>query len=69
MSPTGTTLAHYPPILVVLLLNFGLRKGALQGVQFKHFDHYRKRLTVFTKGERVREVPIPDPSFWDELGD
>jgi hypothetical protein len=68
VSPTGTTLAHYPPILVVLLLNFGLRKGALQGVQFKHFDHYRKRLTVFTKGERVREVPIPDPSFWDELG-
>ena len=53
---------------VQLLLNFGLRKGALQHVQFKHFDHYRKRLTIFTKGERVREVPIPDPAFWDELG-
>jgi integrase len=33
-----------------------------------NFDHYRRRLTIFTKGERVREVPIPDPSFWDELG-
>jgi integrase len=55
-------------VAVRLLLNFGLRKGALQSIQFKHFDHYRKRLTIFTKGDRVREVPIPDISFWDELG-
>jgi integrase len=55
-------------LAVRLLLNFGLRKGALQAIQFKHFDHYRKRLTIFTKGQRVREVPIPDPAFWDELG-
>jgi site-specific recombinase XerC len=55
-------------LAVQLLLTYGLRKGALRIVQFKHFDHYRKRLTIFTKGERVREVPIPDPSFWDELG-
>jgi integrase len=51
-----------------LLLDFGLRKGALQRVQFKHFDHYRKRLTIFTKGEKVREMPIPDPGFWNDLG-
>jgi hypothetical protein len=30
-----------------LLLDYGLRKGALRSVQFKHFDHYRKRLTVY----------------------
>ena len=52
---------------VRLLLNYGLRKGALKAVQFKHFDHHRKRLTVFTKGEKVRELPIPDPAFWFDL--
>jgi integrase len=51
-----------------LLLNYGLRKGALQGVQFKHFDHYRKRLTVFTKGGKIRDLPIPHAGFWNDLG-
>jgi integrase len=46
-------------LAVRLLLDFGLRKGALAAVQFKHFDHYRRRLVIFTKGEKVREVPIP----------
>ena len=46
-------------VAVRLLLNYGLRKGALRAIQFKHFDHHRKRLTVFTKGEKVRELPIP----------
>jgi site-specific recombinase XerC len=41
-----------------------MRKGALMAVQFKHFDHQRKRLTIFTKGEKVRELPIPHPTFW-----
>jgi integrase len=47
-----------------LLLDYGLRKGALRAVQIKHFDHQRKRLTIFTKGQKVREVPIPHPEFW-----
>lgn len=51
-----------------LLLDFGLRKGALRAIQFKHFDHQRKRLTIFTKGQTVREVPIPSAAFWDDLG-
>jgi integrase/recombinase XerC len=51
-----------------LLLDYGLRKGALQGVQFKHFDHYRKRLTVFTKGGKIRDLPIPHAGFWNDLG-
>lgn len=50
-----------------LLIDFGLRKGALRGVQFRHFDHQRRRLTIFTKGEKVREVPIPQASFWLDL--
>jgi site-specific recombinase XerC len=50
-----------------LLLDYGLRKGALQRVQFKHFDHHRKRLTIFTKGETIRDVPIPQPGFWFDL--
>jgi site-specific recombinase XerC len=50
-----------------LLLDYGLRKGALKVVQFKHFDHQRKRLTIFTKGEKVRTLPIPQPDFWLDL--
>jgi integrase len=51
-----------------LLFDYGLRKGALQPVQFRHFDHVRKRLTIFTKGGKVRDIPIPDPAFWNDLG-
>ena len=50
-----------------LLLDYGLRKGALQAVQFKHFDHQRKRLTIFTKGQKVRELPLPHRAFWHDL--
>jgi len=55
-------------IALRLLLTYGLRKGALKAIQFKHFDHYQKRLSVFTKGEKIRTVPIPDPAFWFDLG-
>lgn len=50
-----------------LLLDYGIRKGALRAIQFRHFDHYRKRLTIFTKGQKVRDLPIPDPAFWFDL--
>jgi integrase/recombinase XerC len=50
-----------------LLLDYALRKGALRAVQFKHFDHVRKRLTIFTKGGKVQQLPIPDPAFWHDL--
>jgi site-specific recombinase XerC len=50
-----------------LLLDYGLRKGALKAIRFQHFDHVRKRLTIFTKGGAVRAVPIPDPAFWHDL--
>lgn len=50
-----------------LLLKLGIRKGALQGVQFRHFNHAQRRLTVFTKGAKVQTAPIVDPAFWNEL--
>jgi integrase len=54
-------------IALRLLLDYGIRKGALLAIQFKHFDHQRKRLTIFTKGQKIRELPIPDPEFWKDL--
>jgi integrase/recombinase XerC len=54
-------------IALRLLLDYGIRKGALRAVQFKHFDHQRRRLTIFTKGEKIRELPIPQPAFWLDL--
>lgn len=54
-------------IALRLLLHYGIRKGALKTIQFKHFDHQRKRLTIFTKGRKVRDLPIPHPAFWMDL--
>lgn len=54
-------------IALRLLLDYGLRKGSLQAVRFQHFDHVRKRLTIFAKGGKVRNVPLPDPAFWHDL--
>jgi integrase len=55
-------------IALRLLLDYGIRKGSLQAIQFKHFDHLRKRLVVFAKGGKIRDLPIPHPAFWDDLG-
>ena len=54
-------------VAVRLPLYFGLRKGALRGVQFKHFDHARRQLTIFTKGGVVQTVPLNHGAFWYEL--
>lgn len=54
-------------ICLRLLLKYGIRKGALRRIQFKHFDHNRRRLTIFTKGQKVRELPIVDAALWDDL--
>lgn len=54
-------------IAVKLLLDYGIRKGALAGVRFEHFDPARSRLVIFTKGGRIHELPIPDPSIWDGI--
>lgn len=54
-------------ICVRLLLRYGLRKGALRGIQFKHFDHSRRRLTIFTKGQRIRDLPLVSKELWFDL--
>lgn len=54
-------------IALRLLLDYGLRKGSLRQIRFQHFDHVRKRVTVFAKGGKVRELPLPDPAFWHDL--
>jgi integrase/recombinase XerC len=54
-------------LAVRLLLDFGLRKGSLAAIQFKHFDHYQRRLTIQAKGGKVRTLPIPSPPFWNDL--
>jgi integrase/recombinase XerD len=54
-------------IALRLLLHYGVRRGTLQAIQIKHFDHVRRRLTVFLKGGKVRTLPIPEPAFWLDL--
>jgi integrase/recombinase XerC len=54
-------------IALRLLLDWGLRKGSLRQVRFRHFDHHRRCLTVFAKGEKVRELRLPQPSLWFDL--
>lgn len=54
-------------IAVRLLLDFGLRKGSLAAIQFKHFDHVQRRLTIFGKGGKVRTLPLPSKPFWNDL--
>ena len=51
-----------------LLLVYALRKESLRRVQFRHFDHERRRLTIFTKGSKVRTIPIVEAAFWNDLG-
>lgn len=58
---------HRDRLALRLLMDYGLRKGALLAVQFRHFDHQRRRLTIFTKSESIRELPIPQAAFWLDL--
>jgi len=51
-------------IALRLLLDYGLRKGALQRVQFCHFDRDTRRLVIFTKGAKVFTLPVPDERLW-----
>jgi site-specific recombinase XerC len=46
-----------------LLLTYALRKESLRRVQLSHFDHNRRRLTIFTKGAKVRTLPIVEAAF------
>jgi len=50
-----------------LLLDYGLRKGALRGVRLGHFDHERRRLWIKTKNGREQLIPLVDPALWQDL--
>jgi site-specific recombinase XerD len=50
-------------VALQLLFRLGLRKGELQRLQFKHYDGSRKRLTVFGKGGKIRQIPIVDEAM------
>jgi site-specific recombinase XerC len=54
-------------IALRLLFHTGIRKGSLRDLQFKHFDHARRRVMVFAKGGKVRELPVVDASIWLDL--
>lgn len=54
-------------IALRLLLDYGLRKGSLQRVQFRHFDHKRRTLKITKKGGKEQLVPIPEVMFWRDL--
>ena len=51
----------------LLILRYGLRRGGLGNVQFKHFDAGREILTVHTKGGRIYPLPVVDRTFWLKL--
>ena len=63
----GSCESRRDRIATRLMLTYALRNGAMRSIQFKHFDANRRRLTIFTKGAKVRDVPIPDPALWDDL--
>jgi len=54
-------------IAVRLMVNYGLRRGGMLAIQFKHFDHVRRQLSVFLKGGKVQRLPIPEQAFWHDL--
>jgi site-specific recombinase XerC len=59
-------------IALRLLLFFGIRKGALRGIQFDDFKPESRELTIVTKGEKIQTLQIVDDAIWellDELGE
>lgn len=45
-------------LALMVLLDYGLRKGELAGIQARHIDLARRTLTVFGKGQKHRVLPI-----------
>ena len=63
----GSQAALRDRIAVRLMLHYGIRQGSMRAIQFKHFDYPRRRLTLFAKGGKVRNLGIPEPQFWTDL--
>lgn len=66
-GPADGKYLYRDRVALRLLLEWGIRKGALRAVQYKHFDRVRRRVTIFSKGEKVRDLQIPDDAFWHDL--
>jgi integrase len=54
-------------IALRLLLFFGIRKGALRGIQFDDFKPESRELTIVTKGEKIQTLQIVDDAIWELL--
>jgi len=54
-------------IALKLLLHYGIRKGTLQRVRFAHFKRDAGVVWLFTKGDKVQKLPVPDESIWQDL--
>jgi site-specific recombinase XerC len=46
-------------LALMCLLDLGLRRGELHGLQARHFDLARKIVTVTEKGQKSRVLPLP----------
>lgn len=54
-------------IALRLLLDWGLRKGALQNLRHQDFDRSRRTLVIRTKGAKIRELRIVTEGIWRDL--
>ena len=54
-------------IALRLLLIYGLRKGALMGLQLVCFDLMRRQISFKTKGRKYHTVPILGDDIWADL--
>jgi integrase len=50
-----------------LLLVYGLRKGALTGLQMVCFDKVRRMISFRTKGRKYHAIPIVGESIWNDV--
>lgn len=61
---------NYPErdrIALRLLLDWGLRKGALRNLRYGDFDVSRRTLVIRTKGGKIRELRIVTEGIWRDL--
>jgi integrase len=49
-----------------LVIDFGVRKGALQKLRFGDFDRSRRQVALTTRGGPI-VLPLPDQEFWEDF--
>lgn len=58
---------HRDRIALRLLLDWGLRKGALRNLRYGDFDTSRRTVVIRTKGQKIRELRIVTEGIWADL--